>query len=194
MRRLLVLLCLLAGQAGAAEISGTASVTDGDTLRIGDTRVRLFGIDAPEGKQTCERNGVVWLCGQEAGKYLRELVAGQSLACEEKDRDRYGRSVAICFLPDGRDVGAEMVDAGMALAYRQYGGSMYDAAESEAKKEARGLWADGVMFSEPWDWRRPAYFGSVWLCSPPDEPVRYHPDKCGKHARRPVPVAGNRNL
>jgi len=135
-----------------AVISGAASVSDGDTLRIGENRIRLFGIDAPEGKQSCQRDGVAWLCGQEAAKFLREMVGGRSLTCQEKDRDRYGRSVAICILSDGRDIGAEMVAAGMALAYRQYGGSTYDAAEADAKKFARGLWSG--TFQPPWEWRR----------------------------------------
>jgi endonuclease YncB( thermonuclease family) len=161
MHRALVTLALaivIASPTGAAQkrsqamILGSAVVTDGDTVRIGDTRIRLFGVDAPEGKQSCLREGLSWLCGQESAKYLRKIVAGQPLSCEVRDRDRYGRTVAICRLPDGRDIGAEMVSGGMALAYRQYGGSMYDGAEAEAKKFARGLWAG--VFQSPWEWRR----------------------------------------
>jgi len=152
MIRLTLILLALSWPAAGSEISGMARVTDGDTLRMGQTRIRLFGIDAPEGKQSCERDGLPWLCGQEAGKYLREMVAGQTLTCQEKDRDRYGRSVAMCRLPDGRDIGTQMVAAGMALAYRQYGGSTYDAAEAEAKNFARGLWSG--TFQPPWEWRR----------------------------------------
>jgi len=156
MIRLTLILLALSWPAAEAEIAGMTRVTDGDTLRMGQTRIRLFGIDAPEGKQSCERDGLAWLCGQEAGKYLREMVAGQTLTCQEKDRDRYGRSVAMCRLPDGRDIGAEMVAAGMALAYRQYGGSTYDAEEADAKNTGRGVWAEGVIFRAPWEWRRQA--------------------------------------
>lgn len=150
--RLAGALSLFAFSAAAVEVSGVPLVSDGDTIRIGESRIRLFGIDAPEGNQTCERDAVPWLCGQEAGKYLRELVAAQSLLCAEIDHDRYGRTVAICRLSDGRDIGAEMVAAGMAIAYRQYGGSTYDAAEAEAKKFRRGLWSG--KFRPPWEWRR----------------------------------------
>jgi len=135
-----------------ADVSGITVVTDGDTIRIDDTRIRLFGIDAPEGKQSCTRQGVAWLCGQEAGGYLRKLVAGEVLTCAQRNKDRYGRVVAICKLPDGRDIGASMVAAGYALAYRQYGGKMYDAPEAEAKAAMRGLWAG--EFTPPWEWRR----------------------------------------
>ncbi len=149
----IALACFFIGGALAADSQLTAiKVQDGDTLRIGDTRIRLFGIDAPESKQSCERDGLPWLCGQEAGKFLRSLVAGQKIACVEKDRDRYGRTVATCALPDGRNLGAEMVRAGMALAYRQYGGKLYDAPEAEAKAEQRGLWAGS--FIRPWEWRK----------------------------------------
>ena len=135
-----------------ADVIGSPAVIDGDTLRFDRERVRLFGIDAPEGKQSCQRDGIPWLCGQEAGAYLRKLVAGEYMSCAERDRDRYGRIVAICSLPDGRDVGAVMVGAGFALAYRQYGGKMYDKAEAEAKAAKRGLWSG--EFVPPWDWRR----------------------------------------
>ncbi len=152
MWRILSVALFLSAPVVASELRGPAVVTDGDTLRIVDTRIRLFAIDAPEGKQSCSREGLAWLCGQEASKYLRELVGAETLTCEEKDRDRYGRTVAICHLPDGRDIGAEMVAAGMALAYRRYGGSMYDSAETEAKIFTRGLWSG--TFQPPWEWRR----------------------------------------
>jgi endonuclease YncB( thermonuclease family) len=135
-----------------AQVFGPAVVTDGDTLKIGRERIRLFGIDAPEGKQSCERDGVPWLCGQEAGAYLRKLVGGESLTCAQRNKDRYGRVVATCKLPDGRDIGAVMVGAGLALAYRRYGGKLYDTPEAEAKAAKRGVWAG--TFIRPWEWRR----------------------------------------
>jgi endonuclease YncB( thermonuclease family) len=135
-----------------ADVSGVAVVIDGDTLRIGQDRIRLSGIDAPEGKQSCQREGVPWLCGQEAGVYLRKLLSDEPVACAEQSKDRYGRVVAICRLTDGRDVGEVMVKAGFALAYRRYGGKVYDFAENDAKEAKRGLWAGS--FVPPWEWRR----------------------------------------
>lgn len=136
----------------ATSLVGAPAVIDGDTLRFDKDRVRIFGIDAPEGKQTCTRDGLPWLCGQEAAKHLRELVAGEYMSCAELNRDRYGRIVGVCTLSDGRDVGGEMVKAGLALAYRRYGGTLYDAPEMDAKAAKRGLWAG--EFTAPWEWRR----------------------------------------
>lgn len=153
--RLLAAALFLAIPAQASDdlaIIGPATVTDGDTVRIGEARIRLFGIDAPEGKQTCERESVAWLCGQESAKWLRELVGESPLTCTPKNRDRYGRTVAICTLPDGRDIGAESVRNGYAVAYRRYGGAIYDTHETTAQAERRGLW--GGVFKFPWDWRK----------------------------------------
>src|SRR5688500_1423168 len=98
------LLCLLTFPA-LADVTGAARVIDGDTLDVAGVRVRLLGVDAPEGKQTCERGGVAWLCGQEAGKALRELVGTAVVSCVEHDRDRYKRSVSVCTLCNGTDLG-----------------------------------------------------------------------------------------
>jgi endonuclease YncB( thermonuclease family) len=93
---LLVALVLLTGAATAAEIAGTAKVTDGDTIRIGDARIRLWGIDVPERRQTCQgRNGDVYECGRDSAAVLNELTRGRQVECEVKNRDRYGRVVGV---------------------------------------------------------------------------------------------------
>ncbi len=143
---------LLAALPASADVAGVPRVIDGDTLQIGEARVRLWGIDAPEGKQSCQRDGVAWLCGQEAGLFLRSLIDGQAVVCVERDKDQYGRIVGQCSLPDGRDLGAVMVSSGMALAYRRYGGDLYSGEEAKAKADRRGLWAG--KFSPPWEWRK----------------------------------------
>ena len=72
-----------------ATLSGQAAAVDGDTLDIRGTRVRLFGIDAPEHDQTCRRAGKVYPCGQEAVMALRGLLGRQSVSCQKRDTDRY---------------------------------------------------------------------------------------------------------
>ena len=69
------------------------TITDGDTLKQGGIIYRLWGIDAPEAKQVCPDG---WPAGSLAATRLQALTAGRSIVCQEKDRDRYGRIVAIC--------------------------------------------------------------------------------------------------
>src|SRR4051794_36138869 len=77
---------------GTATITGTAHVLDGDTLEIGTTRIRLFGIDAPEGAQTCkDPRGGTWACGRSARRALERLTTGQAVTCRGRGIDDYGR-------------------------------------------------------------------------------------------------------
>ena len=143
-----VIVALLLLSSGA--LAG-ARVIDGDTLDVDGQRVRLWGIDAPESRQRCEREAVTWLCGQEAAKALRERLLGRTVACQQKDRDRYGRSVALCRV-DGQDVAEWLAREGWALDYRQFSKGAYAAAEAEARQAGRGLWAG--TFVTPWEYRR----------------------------------------
>ena len=145
---------LAASTLGACEpavnIVGVATIVDGDSLEIDGTSIRLYGIDAPEGRQTCLRDGEAWRCGATAATKLRALVGTHSLACTQKDVDAYGRSVAVC-TNGAIDLGEEMVRAGLALAYRRYSND-YVNEEDEARTARRGIWAS--EFTPPWDWRR----------------------------------------
>lgn len=133
----------------AETISGEAKVIDGDSLEIGATRIRLHAIDAFEGRQTCYRGSAAWDCGAVATRELRRLVGTQPIACERIDIDSYGRTVAICRNGDS-DLGAEMVRAGLALAYREFGDDYVDE-EEEAQQARSGAWAG--TFTAPWDER-----------------------------------------
>jgi endonuclease YncB( thermonuclease family) len=135
----------------AAEITGRVTkVVDGDSLEIGSDRIRLYGIDAPEGRQDCRRTGQTWRCGDAAAAQLRKLVQGATLRCTPHDTDEYGRSVSVC-RNGSTDINAEMVRAGFALAYRRYSNDYVDE-ENEARAAKRGLWS--AEFTMPWDWRR----------------------------------------
>ena len=165
-----------AGGAHAREtITGRPSVTDGDTVVIRDTRIRLHGIDAPESAQTCQDvTGKEYRCGQAAALALAEHIGQANVTCEPRDTDRYGRTVAVC--RKGReDLNAWMVRQGHAIAYRRYAED-YVAAEGEAKAAKRGIWAG--TFQEPQDWRRDRRAGDTEMRPDPAAPATASPSGC----------------
>jgi endonuclease YncB( thermonuclease family) len=133
----------------AAEITGRASVIDGDTIEVHDTRIRLHGIDAPESDQTCSKLGQKYRCGQQAALTLDDLISG-TVKCTQRDTDRYGRVVAECF-SNNINLNAAMVKAGWALAYREYSND-YVVDETYAQQNNLGMWSG--EFQAPWDYRR----------------------------------------
>lgn len=138
------------GTAGTP--SGIASATDGDTIRIGDDRIRLYGIDAAESDQTCAAaNGGRWACGDAARNRLAAFLAQGPVACAGDERDLYGRLVAVCTAADGTPINATLVREGLAWAYTDYS-TDYVGEESSARAAHRGVWQADTM--PPWDYRR----------------------------------------
>jgi endonuclease YncB( thermonuclease family) len=146
---LAVLLAALALPAGAADLVGRASVIDGDTIELHGQRIRLHGIDAPESAQKCYQYGESWPCGRRAASALAEHIGARTVSCEARDRDQYGRIVAVCVV-GGDNLNAWMVRQGWALAYRHYSTS-YVTDEDAARKAHAGVWVG--TFTPPWDWR-----------------------------------------
>jgi len=99
-----------------AALVGKCWVIDGDTIKIGGTRIRLAGIDAPELDHPF---------GQNAKWTLINLCRGLSVKAVFEAGMSYDRTVATCYLPDGRDLSAEMVKAGMAIDWRKFSGGKY---------------------------------------------------------------------
>jgi endonuclease YncB( thermonuclease family) len=142
MRRWLVAVALLLCVSAAA----AQTVTDGDTIKMDGTTYRLWGIDAPETRQDCADG---WTAGKVATTYLYGLMRGHKVTCEDKDTDRYGRTVALC-RADGRDLGADMVRAGMAWAFVRYS---RDYVDQEAEAKAAGLGVHAHRCEKAWDYR-----------------------------------------
>jgi endonuclease YncB( thermonuclease family) len=65
-------------------------------MMVGETEVRLFGVDAPEFDQTCTRSGQAWSCGAEAADRLSKLVTGKEVRCVAVSTDQYGRTLGRC--------------------------------------------------------------------------------------------------
>lgn len=137
-KALLVLAVLCGPNLASAEISGALRIIDGDTFDVQGTRVRLFGIDAPEQDQTCtSEEGSVWNCGAWVTTKVRDLFEGRHVVCTAKDSGRYGRTVARCFV-EGEDVAQTLVQQGLAFAYRKYSFD-YDLDEKGAAIRSAGL-------------------------------------------------------
>lgn len=137
---------------GGTELAGMARVIDGDTIALDGTRIRLWGIDAPERLQTCQgKTGEVYECGRDATAVLTELARDRRVECSEKDRDRYSRIVAVCRTASG-ELNASMVRRGWATDYTQYSHGRYRAEEEAARREGLGIWSG--RFEQPAEWRR----------------------------------------
>ncbi|MGP6086645.1 thermonuclease family protein [Antarctobacter jejuensis] len=127
----------------AADIAGPLRVVDGDTLVVGDTRIRLHGIDALERDQMCGgKGGYLWPCGAWVTGEVRARYEGRWTRCVALDTDHYGRVVARCSV-GGDDMGAALVESGLAFAYRKYS-EAYVPQERRAAQRKAGLHATGV--------------------------------------------------
>jgi len=102
-------------------------VVDGDTIVVQKMQIRLFGVDAPELNHPF---------GQKAKWQLVSLCKDQVVRAEILEQDRHGRTVARCYLADGRDLSAEMVKAGLAIDWPKYSGGQYRRLEKpDARKK-----------------------------------------------------------
>jgi endonuclease YncB( thermonuclease family) len=145
----LYLASLLHPQREEALVKGQARVVDGDTIEVAHRRIRIFGIDAPEQEQTCERRGGgTWSCGAEATRLLRQIASTHILECRVRSTDAYGRLVAVC-LVEGEDLGRAMVRSGFAVSTSR--GREYAAEEATARGGRLGIWSGA--FQSPRDWR-----------------------------------------
>ena len=132
-------------------------ITDGDTIKIGKEKIRLFGIDAPEIKQICKnKNNDPYACGKESKDFLIGLLKvnlNKKIYCYYSERDRYNRIVGECFIGANSsiNINAKMVSYGHAVAYLKYSKKYLDA-QNKAKKNKLGIWSG--TFDLPEEWRK----------------------------------------
>ena len=133
------------------ELSGKIiEVHDGDTATLLDGenkkyRIRFYGIDAPESKQSF---------GRTSGNALRNKILGKNVEVKVVNIDNYGRAVGKVF-SDDRYINLEMVNDGMAWYYANYARDEKElaAAEHYARGRKAGLWKENDS-EPPWNWRR----------------------------------------
>ena len=131
--------------------SSSLKIIDGDTIILNSEKIRFYGIDTPEMKQTCTDNyGHTYLCGVKAKLELEKIIGSRKVSCIKKTKDRYKRSISICYV-DKNDINSLMVKRGWALAYRKYS-KKYVKDEAIAKLNNAGMWSG--KFIAPWKWRR----------------------------------------
>ncbi len=138
-------------------ISGKPVITDGDTVKINNKKIRFSGIDAPESyffgkKQICILDKVDIFCGILSKDKLVEKIGNQSIDCKiEKNKDQFNRLLGECFL-DNESLSVYMVKNGYAFDYPKYSKGKFSAYEKYAKNLSLGLWQ--MKFEYPWIWRK----------------------------------------
>ncbi len=132
------------------KLAWVVSIADGDTFTLlypdkRNLKVRLYGIDTPERGQDF---------GVAARKALGEMLRGHLVSLIMKDKDRYGRTIAVAFRDDGLCINEEMLRLGYAWHYSEYDKNpAWSALEQQARKRKIGLWA-GAKQTPPWEWRK----------------------------------------
>ena len=125
-------------------------ITDGDTIRINGEKIRFSGIDTPELRQTCLKQGIQIPCGIEAKQILIDKIADNKIVCIREGKDQYKRTLAECFVND-ESLSSYLVKSGYAFAYRRYS-KKFIPDEDFARTNKIGMWS--MEFDYPWDWRK----------------------------------------
>ena len=133
----------------SAHAKDNVKVIDGDTIHIGVNKYRFSGIDAPEMKQLCNKDGKEVFCGVLAKNALIEKINNSPVTCKIEEIDRYKRLVAECFVRE-ESLSKFLVKNGYAVAYRRYSMKFVED-ENYAKENKLGLWS--MTFVYPWDYR-----------------------------------------
>ena len=125
-------------------------VVDGDTIHLNGEKIRFTGIDTPELKQTCVKNGLEISCGITAKNLLIKKIADNKVKCISEGKDQYKRTLAECFV-NNESLSSYLVRSGYAFAYRKFS-KKFIPDEDYAKKKQLGMWS--MKFKYPWDYRK----------------------------------------
>jgi len=125
-------------------------VVDGDTIHLNGEKIRFTGIDTPELKQTCIKNGIIDPCGVTAKEILIKKIGDNNVECINEGKDQYKRTLAECFIND-ESLSSYLVRSGYAFAYRRYS-KKFIPDEDYAKTNQIGMWS--MEFDYPWDYRK----------------------------------------
>lgn len=158
---LVAALCLWSGAALAWEAE-IIRVSDGDTVVVWRVendervRIRLYGVDAPEG------HGSKWKpqpYSRVATDFLKTLLpVGSRVTVVDMGYDKYTRTVGgIVTLPDGKVAQEELLQAGLVWVYPKYCTDcrQWKALQEEARTAQKGLWKAATPVP-PWEWRHGA--------------------------------------
>ena len=99
--------------------SQDVKITDGDTIKINGDKIRFSGIDTPELKQTCIKEGIKNSCGLIVKQILIDKIADNKVKCIKEGQDQYKRILAECFV-NNESLSRYLVRSGYAFAYRKY--------------------------------------------------------------------------
>ena len=125
-------------------------VVDGDTIHLNGEKIRFNGIDTPELKQTCIKEGNKDYCGVTAKKILIDKIGSNTVECISQAKDQYKRTLAECFV-NNESLSSYLVRSGYAFAYRKYSKKFIED-ENYAKANKLGMWS--MEFDYPWDFRK----------------------------------------
>ena len=125
-------------------------VVDGDTIHLNGKKIRFTGIDTPELKQTCLKEGIQNPCGVTAKQILIGKIGNNNVKCISEGKDQYKRILAECFV-NNESLSSYLVRSGYAFAYRKYSKN-FIPDEDYARINKLGMWS--MEFDYPWDYRK----------------------------------------
>ena len=125
-------------------------IVDGDTIHLNGEKIRFTGIDTPELKQTCFKNGEKYHCGVTAKQILIDKIGNNNVECISEGKDQYKRTLAECFV-NNESLSSYLVRSGYAFAYRRYS-KKFVPDEDYARMNKLGMWS--MEFNYPWDYRK----------------------------------------